>query len=70
MKATSKKNQVQMCFRFPGIFLSNGYIHRGQNDTHYEIVGVDIILIPTPYRASLLSGTAILPKPHRTDKQQ
>ena len=37
-KATSKKNQVQRCFRFPGILLSQDTY----NDTHYEIIGVDI----------------------------
>ena len=40
-KATSKKNQVERCFRFPGISVSEGYIHT-YNDTHYEIIGVDV----------------------------
>ena len=46
-KATSKKNQVQRCFRFPGILLSEGGGGGGggYNDTHYEIIGVDNIKI-------------------------
>ena len=36
-KATSKKNQVQRCFHFPLILLSQDTY----NDTHYEIIGVD-----------------------------
>ena len=39
--ATSKKNQVQRCFRFPGILLSDGERER-EKDTHYENIGVDI----------------------------
>ena len=50
-KATSKKNQVQRCFRFPGILLSEGggggEGEGGYNDTHYEIIGVDVCLYYT-----------------------
>ena len=45
IKATSKNNRVQRCFRFPGILLSEGGGGGGYNDTHYEIIGVDNIKI-------------------------
>ena len=44
-KATSKKNQVQRCFRFPGILLSQDTY----NDTHYEIIGVDCCTVCCVY---------------------